>query len=163
MTPPQQACTTAVWLTQLHHPAAWQHREGGTRRRFDIASDQHPARGWLHDLQGPAARLGHPGAESLAAIRHIGPDMLQPLDGGVCRGEQPRRHVGIPHIGGMDEDTPQETRRLNEEMALAAVEFLGAIIAMYPPFSVVFTVCASMMAAEGCGWRPMRVRTASRS
>jgi hypothetical protein len=51
----------------------------------------------------------------------------------------------------MDEDTQEETRRLNEEMALAAVEFLGAIIAVDPPFSVVFTVYASMMAAEGCG------------
>jgi hypothetical protein len=63
----------------------------------------------------------------------------------------------------MDEDTPQETRRLNEEMALAAGELLGAIIAMRPPVSVVFTVCASMIAAEGCGWRPMAVRTRSRS
>jgi hypothetical protein len=51
----------------------------------------------------------------------------------------------------VDEDTPQETRRVNEEMALAAVEFLGAILPMRPPFSVVFTVWASMMAAEGCG------------
>ena len=51
----------------------------------------------------------------------------------------------------MDEDTQEETRRVNEEMALAAVEFLGPVIAVDPPFSVVFTVCASMMAAEGCG------------
>jgi hypothetical protein len=49
----------------------------------------------------------------------------------------------------MDEDTHEETRRLNEEMALTAVEFLGPVIAMRPPFSVVFTVWASMMAAEG--------------
>jgi hypothetical protein len=62
----------------------------------------------------------------------------------------------------VDEDTQEETRRVNEEMALAAVEFLGAIIAMRPPFSVVFTVWASMMAAEGCGRRPMRVRSSSR-
>ena len=39
----------------------------------------------------------------------------------------------------------------------------GAIIAVNPPFSVVLTVCASIMAAEGCGWRPMPVRTRSRS
>jgi hypothetical protein len=51
----------------------------------------------------------------------------------------------------MDEDTPQETRRLNEEMALATVECLGAIVAVAPPFAVVLTVWASMMAAEGCG------------
>jgi hypothetical protein len=63
----------------------------------------------------------------------------------------------------VDEDTHEETRRINEEMALAAIEFLGAVIAVGPPFSVVLTVCASIMAAEGCRWRPMRVRTASRS
>jgi hypothetical protein len=39
----------------------------------------------------------------------------------------------------MDEDAQQETRRVNEEMALAAVEFLRAVIAMDPPVSVVFT------------------------
>jgi hypothetical protein len=63
----------------------------------------------------------------------------------------------------MDEDTQQETRRVNEEMALAAINFLGAVIAMAPPFSVVFTVWASMIAADGCGCRPMRVRSISRS
>jgi hypothetical protein len=51
----------------------------------------------------------------------------------------------------MDEDAQEETRRLNEEMALTAVKLFGAIVAVRPPFSVVFTVCASMMAAEGCG------------
>jgi hypothetical protein len=63
----------------------------------------------------------------------------------------------------VDEDAHEETRRLNEAMARAAVEFFGAIIARRPPVSVVFTVCASMMAAEGCGWGPMWVRTRSRS
>jgi hypothetical protein len=51
----------------------------------------------------------------------------------------------------VDEDTQEETRRLNEEMALAPIELLRTVIAMDPPFSVVLTVCASMMAAEGCG------------
>jgi hypothetical protein len=61
----------------------------------------------------------------------------------------------------MDEDTQQETRRLNEEMALAAIELLCAIIGVGSPFLVVFTVYASIIAAEGCGWRPMQVRIAS--
>jgi hypothetical protein len=65
--------------------------------------------------------------------------------------------------GGVDEDTQQETRRITEEMALAAIEYLRAVIAVGPPFSVVFTVCASMMAAEGGGWRPMAVRMRPRS
>jgi hypothetical protein len=59
----------------------------------------------------------------------------------------------------MDADAPEETRRLNEKMALAAVEFFGTIIARRPPLSVVFTVWAAMTAADGWGWRPMWVRT----
>jgi hypothetical protein len=51
----------------------------------------------------------------------------------------------------VDEDTHEETRRINEDMTLAPIELLRAVIAMRPPFSVVFTVWASMMAAEGCG------------
>jgi hypothetical protein len=76
--------------------------------------------------------------------------MPQPIAGGVGRGQQPRGHVRLSQIGGVDEDTPEETRRLNAEMARAAVEFLGAVIAVAPPFSVVLTVWASMMAPEGC-------------
>jgi hypothetical protein len=34
----------------------------------------------------------------------------------------------------MGEDTQEETRRINEAMALAAVEFLRAIIAVSPIF-----------------------------
>ena len=78
-------------------------------------------------------------------------DVLQPITGRVCSGEQPGGHLRISQIGGMDEDTQQETCRLNEEMAFTAVEFLRPIIAVGPPFSVVLTVCTSMMAAEGCG------------
>ena len=79
------------------------------------------------------------------------PDVLQSLTGLIRGGQQPGSHVCIPQIGGVDEDTHEETRRVNEEMALAAVKFLRPIVAVGPPFSVVFTVCASMMAADGCG------------
>jgi hypothetical protein len=50
-----------------------------------------------------------------------------------------------------------------EEMALAPADLLGPIVAMRPPFSVVFTVWASMIATDGCGWRSIWVRTRSRS
>ena len=38
-------------------------------------------------------------------------------------------------IGGMDKDAPQETRRINGAMALAALELLRAITAASPPVS----------------------------
>ena len=52
-------------------------------------------------------------------------EVLQPLAGGVGRGQQPGGHVRIAPIGGVDEDTPHETRRVNEEMALAPCTFFG--------------------------------------
>ena len=135
----------------FHHPPARQHREGRHGRRLDIAGIPALAPWAFHDLESPAAFFLYPRAQALAPIGHVGPDVLQPIEGRVCGGQQPGGHVGIPQIGGMDKDTQQETRRLNEEMALAAVEFFGTVIAVAPPFSVVFTVWASMMAAEGCG------------
>jgi hypothetical protein len=86
----------------------------------------------------------------------------QPLEGGVCGGEPPGGHVRISQIGGVDEDTPEETRRRTAAMTLAPIELLRAIIALRPPVAVAFTVWAAMMAAAGWGWRPMRVRTSSR-
>jgi hypothetical protein len=135
----------------FHHPAARQHRKGGHGRGLDIHRIPAPARGALDNFQGPPTFLFHPIAQPLPPIGHVRPNVLQPIKGLICYGQEPWRYVRIPQIGGMDEDTQQETRRVHEEMALAAVEFFGAVIAVGPPCSVVFTVCASMMAAEGCG------------
>jgi hypothetical protein len=96
-------------------------------------------------------------------IGHVGPNTSQL---GVCgkrRGQEPGRRDRLTQIGGVDQDTQEETRRLNEEMTFAAIEFLPPIVAVDPAFSVVFTVWASMTAAEGWGWRPMCVRTSARS
>jgi len=117
----------------------------------------------MDDCQDPPACFFNPGTKPLAAIGHVGPDGLPPSEGSVCGSEQPGGYVRVPQVCGVHEDTPQESRRLDEEMALAAVALLRASIAVGPPVSVVFTVGASIMAADGWGWRPMRGRTVSRS
>ena len=76
----------------------------------------------------------HPRAQPLAARGPVGPDVLQPIEGHVGCGQEPGGHIGISQIGGMDQDTQQETRRLNEEMACAAIKFFRAVIAAAPPF-----------------------------
>jgi hypothetical protein len=68
----------------------------------------------------------------------------------------------LPQIGGVDQDTQEETRRLDEAMACAAIEWLPPIVAVDPPCSVIFTVWAAMTAVEGWGWCPIDVRTAAR-
>jgi hypothetical protein len=133
------------------HPPARQHREGRHGGRLHIDRIPTPAARALDDLQGPAALFFHLCAEPLAAIRHVRPDVLQALAAIIGGRQEPWRHVRIPQVRGVDKGAQEETRRINEEMALAAIEFLGAIIAMRPPFSVVFTVWASMTAADGCG------------
>jgi hypothetical protein len=47
---------------------------------------------------------------SVTANRH---DVLEPSTALVRRGQAPGGHVGISQIGGVDEDTPPETPRVN--------------------------------------------------
>ena len=134
----------------FHHPPAGQDRKRWHWRWFDIHGIPSPASGPLDDLQAPTPVHGQPQAQRVTPIGHVGPHASPLREGGKRRGQEPGRRGRLTQIGCVDQDTQEETRRLNEEMALAAVEFFGAIVAVRPPFSVVFTVCASTMAAEGC-------------
>jgi hypothetical protein len=71
-------------------------------------------------------------------------DLLQQIPGAV----------GVLDIGGMDEDTEQEAGGIDPDMALAALDLLGGIVAARPPFSVVLTLWVSMMTAVGLASRP---------
>src|SRR4051812_48413208 len=71
-------------------------------------------------------------------------DLLQQIPGAV----------GILNIGGVDEDTKQEAGGIDPDMALAALDLLGGIVAARPPFSVVLTLWVSMMTAVGLASRP---------
>jgi hypothetical protein len=71
-------------------------------------------------------------------------DLLQQIPGAV----------GVLDIGGMDKDTEQEAGGIDPDMALAALDLLGSVVAARPPFSVVLTLWVSMMAAVGLASRP---------
>ena len=74
-------------------------------------------------------------------------DLLQQIPGAV----------GVLDIGGMDKDTEQEAGGIDPDMALAALDLLGGIVAARPPFfSVVLTLWVSMMTAVGLASRPSR-------
>ena len=74
------------------------------------------------------------------------------------RGEQQDAAVAILDVGGMDDGVQQQTQRVYENVALLAFDFLARIIAMRidagPPFSALFTLWLSMMAAVGLASRP---------
>jgi hypothetical protein len=135
----------------FHHPPAGPDRQRRHRRRFDIAGIPSPASGPLDDLQAPIPVRGQPQAQRVTPRGHVGPQALSLCVRGERRGQEPWRRDRLTQIGGVDQDAQAETRRLNAEMAFAAGECLPPIIAMAPPFSVVFTGWASRTAAEGWG------------
>ena len=61
--------------------------------------------------------------------------------------------VAILDIGGMDEGVHQEALRVDENMPLLALDLLARIVAVRvdarPPFSALFTLWLSMIAAVG--------------
>ena len=73
-----------------------------------------------------------------------------------CRKQQDAA-VAILDISGMNDGVEQQTQRIYENMAFLAFDFLARIIAMRidagPPFSALFTLWLSMMAAVGLASR----------
>jgi hypothetical protein len=61
----------------------------------------------------------------------------------------------------MDKSVQQQAKRVNEKVALLALDFLARIVAVRivnPPFSALFTLWLSMMAALGLASWPSRSR-----
>jgi hypothetical protein len=58
----------------------------------------------------------------------------------------------------MYDDGDQKAKRVDEDVALTTIDLLARVVAVRPPFSVVFTDWLSMMPALGFRLRP----TASR-
>jgi hypothetical protein len=67
--------------------------------------------------------------------------------------------LGILNVGRMHDHTEQQPLRVDRNLALAPLDLLGGIVAARPPFSVVFTLWASMMDAVGLASRPSLSRS----
>jgi len=104
----------------FHHLPARQDGEGRHGQRLDIDGVSAPAPRVFHEHQSSAALLFAPCPQPLPAIGPVRPDRLQARAHLVGGGQKPGDYVGIPQIGGMHEDTQQETRRVHEGMTLAA-------------------------------------------
>jgi hypothetical protein len=59
----------------------------------------------------------------------------------------------------MDDHAQQQARGVDRDVALPALDLLGRVVAARPPFSVVFTLWVSTIAAVGLGSRPSRSRS----
>lgn len=111
-----------------------------------------------NDDQGQAEqKAGEQGCQ--AVVNAIGEHRLKPAVQRLDLAQQVRCAVGILDVGGVDDDAQQEAGGVDRDVAFAAPDLLGRIIAARPPFSVVLTLWVSMMAAVGLASRPSRSRS----
>ncbi len=105
--------------------------------------------------------MGQDSCERLVKFRPlIGSVGKQLLQEGI-HPEQGRKQqdaaVAILDVGGMNDGVEQQTQRIYENMALLALDLFARVIAMRidarPPFSALFTLWLSMMAAVGLASR----------
>ncbi len=89
-----------------------------------------------------------------AIVDAVGEHRFEPTVQRLDPVQQGPRAVGILDVGGVDDDAQQEAGRIDRDVAFAAPDLLGRIVATRSPFSVVLTLWVSMMAAVGLGSRP---------
>ncbi len=93
-------------------------------------------------------------------ITAVGKQLFQERIEPEQSGKKQDSAVAVLDIGGVNDRVEQQTRRVYEKMALLALDLLARIIAMRidarPPFSALFTLWLSMMAAVGLASRSAR-------
>ena len=110
--------------------------------------------GALDDFDGPLAGLVERAAQLPSAITALGKDVARPRIGYRRRGEQTRRAVTVLNAGRVSDDPHHQSERIDEHMALAALDLLARVIAA----SVGFTDRLSMTPAVAPASRPVASR-----
>ena len=118
--------------------------------------------GTLDDLQDPA-RHGHHPVHQLAAVASVSPDESQAWESSYQFIDDQPRPISVLDIGRMHHHRQQQAHGIYDDVSLSTVDLLTNIIATRPPFSVVFTLWLSMIAALGVGFLPSASRTQGRS
>lgn len=93
-----------------------------------------------------------------AGIAAVGEDPGDERKQPARLGDEVRRAIAILHTGRDHLDAEQQPYRIDEGVALDALDFLAGVVAdrigAGPPFSVAFVVCVSITAAVGDASRP---------
>lgn len=127
------------------NPALRQHREAA-------------GLGPLLDFDGPSEPAGGP-ADEPAGIAAVGEDDVQPSKARTELRDRKLATRAVLDIGRMDHQRQNQTRRVDDEMTLAAADLLPRVVAPRPPFSAVLTLWLSMMPTRGVGFFPTRRRS----
>ena len=114
--------------------------------------------GAFDDFDNPVAGLGRGSSGTWTLIAGIGEDSN---NGGIKRPRACIEHkcctVAILDAGRMHGGAQQQTQRVYENVAFLALDLLSGIVAMridaHPPFSALFTLWLSMIAALGLASR----------
>ena len=112
----------------------------------------------LDDFDDPVAALGCGQCGVRPAIACVGEDADDEREQGArLLVEDEARTIAILDIGGVNGSAQQQAKRVYENVALLALDLFSRIVAVRinrgPPFSALFTLWLSMMAAVGLAWR----------
>lgn len=114
----------------------------------------------LHDLDGPVAALGRGASDARSLITSVGEDAQNEREQGPRVSIQHEGcTVAILDIGGMYGGAQQQAEGIYQKMAFLALDLLSRVVAMpitAPPFSALFTLWLSMIAALGLASRSSR-------
>jgi hypothetical protein len=95
--------------------------------------------------------------ELRSLIGRIGKQLPQERMHSKHRGEQHDSTVAVLDVGAMNDGVQQQAQRIYENVALLALDLFARIVAMRidpgPPFSALFTLWLSIMAAVGLASR----------
>jgi hypothetical protein len=97
--------------------------------------------------------------DSKAVVATIREDHAQPTVEQLQTLEQIPCTLGILDVGRMHDHTEQQSLCIDPNVAFAPLDLFSRIVAARPPFSVVFTLWLSMMAAVGLASRPSLSRS----
>jgi hypothetical protein len=122
--------------------------------------------GALDDFELPGSGPRHGARGLCGVVSAVGEDAFDE------REEAPRAAIehepctiAILNVGGVDHDVQEETKRIDENVPLAALDLLARIVALRidrrPPFWAPLALWASMIAAVGLAARPSRSRVAT--
>jgi hypothetical protein len=98
-------------------------------------------------------RLAHAGLELLALVAAIGVELEQKGKESEQPGHQHHAAVTVLYIGGVDDRLHQKTLCVDDDMPFLSLDLLAGVISRRvdrgPPFSALFTLWLSMIAAVG--------------
>ena len=145
----------------LNNPSAREMTETWHRWRFNIYWIPAPLSRTLDNFQLPSTYLLNPLLECRAPVAHISPNHLQSRTVNLSCSENKEGSLSIRYPCRVRDGTQQQTSCINDNVAFTPADFLRSVVTVNPPFSVVFTDCESMMAAEGWAARPIISRSFS--